>query len=123
MSEYCYRVDGAAFYQGRCPSVEEAKLEAIRENELEGGSKIEIATVIPWTPTMDADHVLDQLACEADDEIGDPAEGWLSTVSGLEKDDLSERLTKVLRAWLKKHKLEPNFYTIGESKQTVVGEQ
>lgn len=118
--EYCYRAHGADFYRGQCASIEEAKLECIREEELEKGCKLEVAEVVPWPPTISADLILENLQDEAYEEIGEPSEDWFSDITDEQALKLENAINEVIQAWMKETNHMPNFFSVGEVKEYVI---
>lgn len=120
--EYCYRHAGGEGFQGRCASFEDAKEEAVTELDLEHGGTVEIAEVVPYSYAVDADAILERLSEEAYEEVGDPAEDWLTSVPQVHVEELQQLLTAALATWMEQHPIYvPTFYTVGESKEVVVG--
>lgn len=93
-------------------------IEAAREEMIVGKDDVVyIGEVVPYEPEIDADDVLERLKDNAYNQCGEVADTWLTygkdeDYGDEEETELSNALTQVLRDWLKKHNLEPNFYEI-----------
>lgn len=102
-------------------TVEECLQDAKENYNVEVGDVIAIGEVVPYEVSVFAGHVLEDLEQDAYEECGECAEDW-ETFSY--KDDrnklneLSDQLTKVVRAWLEKYDRKPDFYKI-ENVRTV----
>lgn len=77
-------------------------------------SVVYIGENILYTPSVDAEDILDKIAEDAWDFAGEAAEGWdaYNSKKQDELDELSEQITKNVKQWLKKYKYEPNFCAI-----------
>ena len=56
--------------------------------------------------------VIEAVQTDAYDEGGEYAENYLDDVTKEQREELEEQLDVVFNAWLEKHDLYPNFYTI-----------
>lgn len=56
--------------------------------------------------------VIEAVRVDAYDEGGEYAENYLDDVTKEQREELEEQLDVVFNAWLEKHDLYPNFYTI-----------
>ncbi|WP_407270017.1 hypothetical protein [Radiobacillus sp. PE A8.2] len=65
-----------------------------------------------FVPSVCVDSVVERIAENAYDEVGDVAESYLERISKEEYNSLEERLNQALNEWLDKTKNHPTFYTI-----------
>ncbi len=56
--------------------------------------------------------MIESVQADAYDEGGEYAENYLDDVTKEQREELEEQLDVVFNAWLEKHDLYPNFYTI-----------
>lgn len=77
---------------------------------------------VPFVPTVDAEITLDRIADEAY-EFCEFAEDWevYDRKKTEELKELSEQLTTVVNAWLKKYNREPNFWQVQNIKCYSIG--
>lgn len=68
--------------------------------------------VISNSITVDSEGVLDDIASSIYDEVGEAAEDYLNYVKREEWEILNERLTQVVREWMKEFSYEPSFFRI-----------
>lgn len=84
---------------------------------------ITIQELKPYEISVDAENVLEDIWENAESEAGDNVDDWLdsSTAYTTEQlNDLSERLTGVVKTWLKETHNEPDFFhIIGEKEISV----
>lgn len=76
---------------------------------------ITIQELGPYEISVDAEDVLDNVWNCAEAEVGDAADDWLTGKEDYTTDqlnDLSERLTGVIKTWLKETHNEPKFFRI-----------
>jgi hypothetical protein len=66
---------------------------------------------------IDADSVIDDIKCQADDECGEYAEDFLSNVSNEAKQELG----KLIADWVNKHD-KPHFWSVENVRQRAVTE-
>ncbi|MEK4427643.1 hypothetical protein MHB54_00135 [Paenibacillus sp. FSL M7-0802] len=62
--------------------------------------------------TVDSEGVLDDIASSIYDEVGEAAEDYLYYVKREEREILDERLTQVVREWMREFGYEPSFFRI-----------
>ncbi|WP_313292601.1 hypothetical protein [Faecalispora jeddahensis] len=110
-----FNKDAENWYNDPCNTIGEC-LVAAREAESaeeEPRSCVYIGENVAFVPTVDAETVLEQIACEAYD-FCELAEDWdiYDRKKQDELNDLSEQLTSVVQAWLKKYKREPSFWRV-----------
>ena len=107
MKQYAYSRDQER-YHDKAKSVNDAIAEAC----MEPGETIYIGEVIEFHPHIDADHVLEQLECEAEDVCGESADEWLSFVPKEEKEKLEVYLNEAFQKWMTETNNHPHFYSI-----------
>lgn len=76
---------------------------------------ITIQELVPYEISVDAERVLDVVWDEAEANVGDIVDDWLDSRTAYTTDqlnDLSERLTGVIKTWLKETDNEPKFFHI-----------
>lgn len=91
-------------------------IEDAKENyDVEVGDTIVVGEVVPYEVSVFAGHVLEDLEQNAYEECGEAAEDW-ETFNYKEDrdklDELSDQLTEVVKAWLKKYNRMHDFYKI-----------
>lgn len=96
-------------------TVEDCILDAKENYCIETGTEIVVGEVVPWEPYVDAFDILNELQFQAYDECGEITENWYSYDCKKDKEkvqQLSEKLTEIVKLWLKENGTYPNFYTI-----------
>ena len=96
-------------------SVEDCIEDAKENYDIKPGETIVIGEPFYWEPYVDAFNILERLEEDAWDECGEVSEGW--DTYNYEKDkekveQLSEKLTEIVRQWLKNNGTYPNFSII-----------
>jgi hypothetical protein len=98
---------------GICDSREEAIREGTKEAIHDNIKKFKIGICEDvFNYGIDADEVLERIAEETYDDIGEVAEDYLEDVTREHKDELQDKLNEVFYAWQEKHNYRPYFYTI-----------
>jgi hypothetical protein len=110
-TKYCFSTDNEHF-TGSYDSVEEADRAAIEENNLENDQDYWVGEEVPYVPHVDADQVIDQACCSAQDHAGEAAEEWLAHLPKEEVEKLEQRLTKVFQEWLVEVGHEARFFGV-----------
>ena len=100
------------WHGGLCDSIKnciaEAKCEGYQDTDT-----IALGYAIPYEVNhIDGDYIIEYLQENAYDEIGEVSEDWLDYITREQREDLENRLLKVILEWLKDCKEEPNFYTV-----------
>lgn len=96
-----------------CDSREEAIQEGMKCAKDDGLKSFRIGRVIPCgIPNIDTDWLLEKAQEELYDEVGESSEVYLDGVSKEQIEELDEQLNEVFYQWHKKHKLEPDCYTV-----------
>ncbi len=115
---YCISRHEDGAYEGSYETVEQAIAAAPDELALEPGEDFWVGRSEPILPRLgcDGDSLLEYLAMQAGDLCGEVAEDWLSDVPVDKVKDLEAEIDKVIHAWLKKHDLEPKFWSVEGAK-------
>lgn len=86
---------------------------AIAAGRVECEGSFDVGRVTPYSPNPpDGNDIVDTLACRAEDECGEAAEWWLQDVTKVQQAELTEAVYAVVMAWLEKHALTPDFWTM-----------
>ena len=102
-------------YDGYYKTVEDAIGEAIACGE-EGD--IWIGEIVEYDNfSINVDKVIEDVCQVACEEVGEFAEGWLYKIPEEQEKELEEELNKVWNNWIKKYKLEPQFFTVENVKK------
>lgn len=114
--------DGDEIWCNSADTVDECKADAraaIESGEEDESDTIYIGINESFTLCVDAESILEQIEEDASEFAGEIADDWdafdYKTMKS-ELEELSERLTDVVNAWLKKNKREPNFYAVNNIK-------
>jgi hypothetical protein len=105
-----WSVDGESYIYG-------SLAELLESNEdIEAGTEVHFGTAVTPDPAMwvDADDVIDQIACSANDECGEWAEDYPDVTA-----EAKDELNTLLQAWARKHCM-PTFWSIRDSKSYTV---
>lgn len=113
-TQYAYTKNEETYY-GPFKSIEEA----IVESGADVGEDVMIGIARDVHPYIDALPLLDQLECDMSEECGEAAEGWISTITREERQELEDMLNRALKRWMKKTNNTPSFF--GVSNDTVKG--
>lgn len=98
---------------GICDSREEAIREATNEALIDGIKKFKIGICEDvFNYGIDADEVLERIAEETYEDVGEVAEDYLDDVSEEHKEELQDKLNEVFYAWQEKYNYKPYFYTV-----------
>lgn len=68
--------------------------------------------------TGHASGIIREMRKRADIASGDAAAGWLVNVTGQQVADLDEMLGQTIFAWLRKHELQPKFFSVEHISET-----
>ena len=98
-------------------SVEDCLKDAKENYDIKPGETIAIGEPFYWEPYVSAFNILERLEEDAWDECGEASEGWDTydyTISEDKKkvEELSEKLTEIVRQWLKDNGTYPTFSII-----------
>jgi hypothetical protein len=104
--------DDEIWYGGPCNSIRECVREAHEEGFLESDS-IALGLIEDYEVNYDfAQDIVERLAEDAYDEVGDASDGWLDSIKREDLDKLNDRLTPIIKEWLKETREEPSFYKV-----------
>lgn len=105
-------IDDEIWRGGPCDSIRECVEEAQAE-DYELDDKIAIGYVVDYKINHDfSDDIVCRLAEEAFDEVGEASDGWLDSAKKEELEILNDRVTEVIKQWLKEIHEEPTFFKI-----------
>lgn len=116
-----YNDDTELWYNDLFDTVEDCIADARDNYMVEIGETIAVGEVVPYEPYVMADNILDELEEDAYEECGEVAEDWNAYSWKDDKeslDELSNKLTEIVRQWLKDNGTYPYFYKI-ENVKTV----
>jgi len=91
---------------------EECVLDAKENYRMKSGESIAIGTVYPYTVSIDVETMLERIEEDAYEECGEAAESWVISSRkhfGKEMDDLQEKVTELVDAYLDKISEKPTF--------------
>ena len=92
-------------------SIDECIENAKMDYDIEAGDTIFVGEVEPYEIYVYADNILEELEELAYEECEEA--NWEPTrIDQKEIDALSDKLTEIVKEWLKEHHCMPNFYTI-----------
>lgn len=92
---------------------------AVESGEYGQTDTVYIGVNVPFIPSVDAESVLEaveQQAYEFDDDAGEDWNAFDSRKMREELEELSDTLSAVVIAWLKKYGREPNYYRVEGAK-------
>lgn len=101
-------------YREDYDSKEEAIAKFPNDAALGLGTKFYVAEYICYEPEIDAESILENIRDAALEDVGDPAEGFLSEVSGEAQTELHIAMNVVLAGWMRRNNQEPDFYLVDE---------
>lgn len=98
-------------------TIEDCILDAKENYLVEPGTEIVIGEVVLWEPYVFAGNILDRLEENAYEEVGEVADDWYTYDYKSEEDrksldELSDKLTEIVKQWLKDNGTYPTFYKI-----------
>lgn len=97
---------------GPCNSIAECIDEAINEG-YENGDTIAVGIVEPYEVRyVDVDCIIEGLQMQAEDDVGEVAEDWLECITREQRENLGDKLLRIVREWLKEIDEEPSFYKV-----------
>ena len=97
---------------GPCDSIRECVEEASDEGYFPDET-IAIGLIEDYEINYDfAQDIVERLAEDAYDEVGDASDGWLDSAKREDFDRLNGRLTPIIKEWLKEIHEEPSFYKV-----------
>ena len=102
-------------------TVEDCILDAKENYLIESGTEIVVGEAVLWEPYVSTELILEQLQEDAYEECGEVAGDWYAynyRKHESKLDELSDRLTDIVKQWLKDNGTYPDFYKI-ENVRTV----
>lgn len=96
-------------------TVEDCILDAKENYCVESGTDIAVGEVVPWEPYVMATDILERLEEEAYDEVGEVGGDWNAFNYNKDKEkleELSDKITEIVKQWLKDNGTYPDFYRI-----------
>ena len=104
--------DSEIWYGGPCNTIQECVREATDEG-YEADDNIALGLIERYEVNYDfAQDIVERLCEDAWDEVGEASDGWLDSAKRPELDKLNERITPIIREWLKEIHEEPSFYKV-----------
>lgn len=110
--------DESEYFDTKEEAIEAGRLEAIYRGE----DEFQVGQIISFTPTIDAEEVLERIGENAYDK-SEYAEDYLCNLPKSEIDELQEMLDKVLEEWLTKTNNQPTFFNISNSEYLKTNEE
>lgn len=97
---------------GICDSVKEC-IEEARFEDYEDTDTIAIGYAEPYqVDYVNSDLIIEYLQEAAYEDLGEVTDGWLDCITKEQREDLENRILKVVLEWLKDCKEEPTFYKV-----------
>lgn len=111
--KYAFLLDGEKSdqYSGPYDSREEALKEAIIGHNLKPGRYVTIGTVVPYSYNVSASLIIDDMANDSCDRVGEAAESW-PDFSKEEEESFERDLNAVVEHHIKRSKNEPHFFCV-----------
>lgn len=106
--------DAELWFNDKFDTIEDCVKNA-KENGIESGKIIYVGEIVPWEPYVNAISILKDLEREADMECGEVADSWVTFdwKKDIKKvEELSDKLTEIVKQWLKDNGRYPDFYEI-----------
>lgn len=104
--------DDEVWRGGPCDSIRECVKEAVDEG-YGVDETIALGLIEPYEIEYDfADEIIYRLCEDAYDKVGEVSDSWLDSVSKENLEKLNNRVTQVVREWLKEINEEPTFYKV-----------
>lgn len=110
-----FNKDAESWSYGDYDTEEECVKDAKENYNMKAGDKIAIGTICPYEVQADIENMLEQIECDAYEDCGEVAEGWGITSRerfGKEMDELQEKVTDLVKEYIKKIDEEPSFYRV-----------
>jgi hypothetical protein len=105
-------LDDEIWHGGPCDSIQECVREACEGCYSREGT-FAIGYIEPYEINYDfADLITEHLSNDAYEEVGEVAEEWLYKVPKEDMERLNNRVTAIVKDWLKEIREEPTFYKV-----------
>lgn len=104
-------------------TIEDCILDAKENYCVEPDGTIAIGEIVPWEPHVSAYNILEQIEEDAYEECGEIADGWKTFEWKNDRkkvEELSEKLTEIVKQWLKDNGTYPTFSKIENVKIVTV---
>jgi hypothetical protein len=109
----CYETRQEAIEIGRAEAFAENKINTEHGFDIKAIELFEVGQVGKVTASgVNVDSILEDIAENTGDELGEVAEDYLNDVTKEDSDELEEKLNEVLYTWMKKRGYEPNFWAM-----------
>lgn len=97
---------------GPCDTIKECVEEALDE-DYGFDDFIALGLIEDYEVNYDfAQDIVERLAEDAYDEVGDASDGWLDSAKRADFDRLNDRIIPIIKEWLKEIHEEPSFYKV-----------
>ena len=98
-------------------TIEDCILDAKENYLIEHGTEIVVGEAVLWEPYVWAGDILDRLEEDAYGECGEVAEDWYAYDYKSEEgrkglNEISDKITEIVKQWLKDNGTYPDFYMI-----------
>ena len=124
MKKYAWsrHIDDEIWYGGPCDSIRECLREAYDEG-YQYDDQFALGYVKEYEVNYDfAQDIVERLCEDAWDEVGEASDGWLDSVKRPHLDTLNERITPIIKEWLKELGENPWFYAVEPFKECTLKE-
>ncbi|AOZ62433.1 hypothetical protein SBP8a_183 [Bacillus phage SBP8a] len=91
---------------------EEAIVAGLHHAKEEAWDSLFVGKVVEPSISICGDHAIDEAYDQAVEQAGEFADSFMSYVKLEQRFELGDMLTEVFHEWMKKHNLEPTFFTI-----------
>ena len=113
-NEWCWVIDGYIGYPEK--SIEDYVNDFAKTYPAEEVQKIRVGNPYYYVPTVNAERVIEEIVySDLDDEIEEWSEDYLLDVKKDHIQELEKELTKVFRAWEKRHGYENREFVVQET--------
>lgn len=104
--------DDELWYGGPCDSIRECVKEASDEG-YGSDETIALGLIERYEVNYDfAQDIVERLCEDAWDEVGEASDGWLDSAKRAQLDLLNERITPIIKEWLREIGEQPSFYKV-----------
>lgn len=104
--------DDDIWYGGPCDTIREC-IEEAKAEDYQDTDTFAIGYAKPYEINyIDGDLIIEFLQQAAYDELGEVAEDWLDYITKEQREDLNNRLLKVVLEWIKDCNEQPSFFRI-----------
>ena len=114
MKQYAWsrHSDDELWYGGPCDSIRDCVKEASDEG-FNPDDNIALGLIEQYEVNYDfAQDIVERLAEDAYDEVGEASGGWLDSIKRKDLDILNDKITPIIKDWLKELHEEPWFYKV-----------